>query len=299
MPQKEALTFGRNSSAVSNKGSDALIMTAPSVVIEPRRGLLDLGLKSVWEHRELLYFLVWRDLKVRYKQTAIGVGWAVLQPLITMLTLTVVFGLFAKIPSDGVPYPIFAFCGLLPWTYFSTALNRCVVSVVADRQVVSKIFFPRLILPLAGTLSGLVDFGISLVVFLGLMIWYGMPIAWGLLTLPFFLTISLITALAVGLWLSALNVRYRDITYTIPFLTQVWMFASPIVYPVSLVPEKWRLLYSLNPMAGVIEGFRWALLGKASPDFSVMAVSAIVLTILLAGGAVFFRNMERTFADFI
>jgi lipopolysaccharide transport system permease protein len=299
MPQKEALTLVRNSSAVSNKESDALVMTAPSVVIVPRRGVFDLGLRSVWEYRELLYFLVWRDLKVRYKQTALGVGWALLQPLITMLTLTVFFGLFAKIPSDGVPYPIFAFCGLLPWTYFATALNRCIVSVVADRYVISKIFFPRLILPLAGTLSGLVDFSLSLVVFFGLMIWYGLPITMGLLTLPLFLMFALITVLAVGLWLSALNVRYRDITYTIPFLTQVWMFASPVVYPVSLVPEKWRLLYSLNPMAGVIEGVRWALLGKASPDFFVMAVSAIVVTILLAGGVVFFRNMERTFADFV
>jgi len=275
------------------------MMTVPTIVIEPRRGLFDLGLKSVWEYRELLYFLVWRDLKVRYKQTIIGIGWAILQPLITMLILTVIFGHFAKIPSDGVPYPIFAFCGLVPWTYFATALNRCIVSVVADSHVITKIYFPRLILPLAGTASGLVDFSISLVVFLGFMIWYEMPISWWLLTLPFFLMLSLVTALAVGLWLSALNVRYRDVTYTIPFLIQVWMFASPVVYPVNLIPEKWRFLYSLNPMAGVIEGFRWALLGKASPDFSVMAVSALVVTTLLAGGLVFFKNMERTFADVV
>jgi lipopolysaccharide transport system permease protein len=273
--------------------------SVPTVVIEPRRGLLDLGLKSVWGYRELLYFLVWRDLKVRYKQTIIGIGWAVLQPLITMLISTVIFGHFAKIPSDGVPYPIFAFCGLLPWTYFATALNRCIVSVVADSHVITKIYFPRLILPLAGTASGLVDFSISLVVFLGFMIWYEMPIPWGLLALPFFLMFSLLTVLAVGLWLSALNVRYRDVTYTIPFLIQVWMFASPVVYPVNLIPEEWRFLYSLNPMAGVIEGFRWALLGKVSPDFSVMAVSALVVLILLASGVVFFRNMEQTFADII
>lgn len=275
------------------------MITAPTVVIEPRRGLFDLGLKSVWGYRELLYFLVWRDLKVRYKQTMIGIGWAIIQPLITMLISTAIFGHFAKIPSDGVPYPIFAFCGLLPWTYFATALNRCIVSVVADSHVITKIYFPRLILPLSGTASGLVDFSISLVVFLGFMIWYEMPIGWWLLTLPFFLLLSLVTALAVGLWLSALNVRYRDVTYTIPFLIQVWMFASPVVYPVNLIPEKWRFLYSLNPMAGVIEGFRWALLGKASPDFAVMAVSAFVVAILLAGGVVFFRSMERTFADII
>jgi len=271
----------------------------PTVVIEPRRGLFDLHLRAIWEYRELLYFLVWRDLKVRYKQTLIGVGWAVLQPLITMLILTAIFGHFAKIPSDGMPYPIFAFCALLPWNYFATALNRCIVSVVADSHVISKIYFPRLILPLAGTVSGLVDFSISLVLFLGLMIWYEMGITWWLLALPFFLMFALVTALAVGLWLSALNVRYRDVTYTIPFLIQVWMFASPVVYPVNLVPEKWRFLYSLNPMAGVIEGFRWALLGKASPDFLVMAISALVVAILLAGGVIFFRNMERTFADIV
>ena len=271
----------------------------PTVVIEPRRGIFDLGLKSIWGHRELLYFLVWRDLKVRYKQTIIGIGWAILQPLVTMLISTIIFGYFAKIPSDGVPYPIFAFCGLLPWTYFATALNRCIVSVVADSHVITKIYFPRLILPLAGTASGIIDFFISLVVFLGLMSWYEIPITLWLLTLPFFLMLSLMTALAVGLWLSALNVRYRDVTYTIPFLIQVWMFASPVVYPVNLVPEQWRFVYSLNPMAGVIEGFRWALLGKASPDFSVMGVSALVVAALLAGGLVFFRNMERTFADVI
>jgi homopolymeric O-antigen transport system permease protein len=273
--------------------------SVPTIVIEPRRGLFDLGLKSIWEYRELLYFLVWRDLKVRYKQTIIGIGWAVLQPLITMLILAVIFGHFVKIPSDGVPYPIFAFCALLPWNYFATALNRCIVSVMADSHVISKIYFPRLILPFAGTISGLVDFAISLVLFLGFMVWYEIGIAWWLLTLPFFLMFALVTALAVGLWLSALNVRYRDVTYTIPLLIQVWMFASPVVYPVSLISEKWRFLYSLNPMAGVIEGFRWALLGKASPDFSVMAVSALVVMSLLAGGLVFFRNMERTFADFV
>ena len=274
-------------------------ITAPTLVIEPRRGIFDLGLKSVWEYRELLFFLVWRDLKVRYKQTIMGIGWAVLQPLATMLILTVVFGQFAKIPSDGVPYPIFAFCALLPWTYFGNTLNRCIMSVVADANVIRKIYFPRLILPVAGTISGLVDFAISLILFLGFMAWYEIGIAWWLVTLPFFILFALATALAVGLWLSALNVRYRDISYTIPFLIQLWMFGSPVVYPITLVPEKWRFLYSLNPMVGVIEGFRWALLGKATPDFAVMAVSALVVTVLLAGGLVFFKNMERTFADIV
>jgi lipopolysaccharide transport system permease protein len=292
-------TMNNYLSYANKRNSDSMSRSLPSVVIEPRRSVLDLGLKSIWEYHELLYFLVWRDLKVRYKQTIIGIGWAVLQPLVTMLILTVIFGHFAKIPSDGVPYPIFAFCALLPWNYFATALNRCIVSVVADSHVISKIYFPRLILPIAGTVSGLVDFSISLVLFLGFMAWYEIGITWWLLALPFFLMFALLTALSVGLWLSALNVRYRDVTYTIPFLIQVWMFASPVVYPVNLIPEKWRFLYSLNPMAGVIEGFRWALLGKASPDFSVMAISALVVMMLLAGGLVFFRNLERTFADVV
>ena len=274
-------------------------ITEPTVVIEPRKGVFHLDLKSIWEYRELLYFLVWRDLKLRYKQTSIGIGWTVLQPLIAMVIFTVIFGHFAKIPSDGVPYPIFAFCGLLPWTYFATALNRCMVSVVADAQLVSKIFFPRLLLPIAGTISGVIDFFISLGLFLGLMVWYGFVVTWWLLTLPLFLMLALLTALAVGLWVSALNVRYRDVTYTIPFLIQAWMFASPVIYPVSMIPEKYRSLYSLNPMAGVIEGFRWVLLGKANPDFSVMAVSVVVVIGVLAGGLVFFRRMERTFADIV
>jgi lipopolysaccharide transport system permease protein len=272
---------------------------APTVVIERRRGLFDLGLGSIWAYRELLYFLVWRDLKVRYKQTIIGVGWAVLQPLITMLILSVIFGHYAKIPSDGLPYPIFAYCALLPWNYFATALNRCTVSVVADGNLISKIYFPRLLLPLAGTISGLVDFSISFVLLTGFIIWYGIGIAWPVAILPLFLMFALVTALAVGVWLSALNVRYRDVSYAIPFLIQVWMFASPVVYPVNLIPEQWRFLYSLNPMAGVIEGFRWALLGKASPDFSVMGVSALVVVIILYSGLIFFRNMERTFADVV
>jgi lipopolysaccharide transport system permease protein len=273
--------------------------SVPTIVIEPRRGVFDLGLKFLWEYRELLYFLVWRDLKVRYKQTVIGIGWAVLQPLITMLTLTVVFGYFAKIPSDGVPYPIFTFCGLLPWTYFATGLNRCVVSVVADSPVISKVYFPRLILPVSGPFSGLVDFSISLGLFLALMVWYEISLTGWILILPLFLMFAFITVLAIGLWLSALYVRFRDVIYVIPVLIQVWMFASPVVYPVSLIPEEWRFFYNLNPMVGVIEGFRWALLGKASPDFSAMAVSAFVVTIVFAGGVVFFRNMERTFADVI
>jgi lipopolysaccharide transport system permease protein len=267
--------------------------------IEPPRGWVELRLPDLWEYRELLYFLVWRDLKVRYKQTIIGVGWVVIQPLVAMVIFTVIFGHFARIPSDGLPYPIFAYCALLPWNYFAMALHRCIVSVVGDAHLISKVYFPRLILPLVGTVSGIVDFSISFLLLGGMMAWYRIAVTWRILAVPPFLLFALFTAFAVGLWLSALNVRYRDVGYTVPFLIQIWMFLSPVVYPVSMIPEKYRLLYSLNPMAGVIEGFRWALLGKASPDFSVMAVSAVVVAMLLAGGLVFFKNMERTFADIV
>src|SRR6266511_4773079 len=271
----------------------------PTVIIEPRRGLLHLDLAAIWQHRVLLYFIVWRDLKIRYKQSAIGIGWVVLQPLITMAIFTVIFGHFAKIPSDSLPYPIFAYTALLPWTYFASALSRSSSSVVAEAHLISKVYFPRAVLPLAGTVSGIIDFAVAFVLLLGMMIWYGIMPAWGLLALPLFLLLALATALAVGLWCSALNVRYRDVGYTIPFLTQCWMYASPVAYPVSLVPENWRFVYSLNPMAGVIEGFRWALLGKHGPDFVVMAVSTVVVALLLVGGLVFFKHVERTFVDVV
>jgi lipopolysaccharide transport system permease protein len=275
------------------------IVNTSVIRIEPSQGWFSLRLPELLEYRELLYFLAWRDVQVRYKQTVIGVGWAVLQPVITMIVFTAIFGRFAKIPSDGVPFPIFTFSALIPWTFFATALNRSIASVVADAHLISKVYFPRLILPLAGTLVGIVDFSISLIVLLGMMVWYGVGITWWLLTLPAFLLFALLTALAAGLWLSALNVRYHDVGHAIPFLIQIWMFCSPVVYPVSLIPEKYRLLYSLNPMVGVIEGFRWSLLGTASPDFSVMTVSAVVVLIILTGGLIFFKKMERTFADVV
>lgn len=276
-----------------------VVSPQPSIVIEPQRGLLDLDLAAIWQHRELLYFLVWRDLKIRYKQTVIGIGWAIVQPLIAMLIFTVIFGHFAKIPSDGLPYPVFAYAALLPWNYFAGALQRSIASVVGDAHLISKVYFPRLILPIAGTISGVVDFSISFVLLLGLMAWYGIGAGWASLAIPLFLLFALVTALSIGLWLSALNVRYRDVGYAIPFLLQVWMFLSPIVYPISMIPEEYRVLYSLNPMAGVIEGFRWALLGKAAPDFTVMTISAAVVLVLLAAGLVFFKNMESTFADVV
>jgi len=271
----------------------------PTVVIEPRKSLLHLDLKAIWEYRELLYFLVWRDLKVRYRQTVIGIGWVVLQPVLTMVLFTAVFGNFAKIPSDGVPYPIFTYSALLPWNLFASSLARGTESVVGNAQLISKIYFPRLLLPISGILSPTVDFAISFVIFAAMMIWFRTLPTWGVLALPFFLILALLTALAVGLWLSALNVRYRDVGHTIPFLVQLWMFASPVAYPVSLVPERWRVLYSLNPMAGVIEGFRWALLGKESPDFEVIVISSMMVTTLLISGVVFFKHTERTFADVI
>jgi lipopolysaccharide transport system permease protein len=289
------LTTPRAATELASTSDDAM----PVIVIKARPGLFHLDVRSLWDYRELLYFLAWRDVKVRYKQTAIGAAWAVLQPFTTMVIFTVIFGHFAKMPSDGVPYPVFAYTALLPWTYFATALTRCTGSVVGNAQLISKVYFPRLILPISGTLSALIDFAISLVILIGMMAWYGIVPTRNVLALPLFLLLSVATTLAVGLWLSALNVRYRDVGHAIPFLIQCWMYASPVVYPVSMVPVRWRSLYSLNPMVGVIEGFRWALLGKASPDFGAVTTSALLVTILLLGGLVYFRHLERTFADVI
>ncbi|MDD2541022.1 MAG: ABC transporter permease [Desulfuromonadaceae bacterium] len=271
----------------------------PFKIIEPRKGLFQLELGGVWQSRELLYFLIWRDVLTRYKQTAIGAAWVVLQPLITMILFTLVFSRLAKIPSDGIPYPVFAFTALLPWSYFAQALARTSSSVVGSANLVTKIYFPRLLIPLAASLAPVVDLIFSFLILLVLMAWFKIVPTWGLLALPLFLGLTIMTALAVGLWSSALNVKYRDVGSIIPFLTQIWMYASPIAYPVSLVPEKWRLLYSLNPMVGVIEGFRWALLGNKSPDFMVMIVSATVVAFLLVGGIVYFKKMEQSFADVI
>ena len=271
-------------------------VSAPTVIIQASTQRFDPDIRSLWAYRELLYFLVWRDLKVRYRQTAIGAGWVVLQPLLTMAIFTVIFGRFAGIPSDGLPYPLFCYTALVPWTLFSNALSRGGESVVGNANLVTKVYFPRLLLPLSGVLSPVVDFAIAAMVLVVMIAWYRIPLTLNVLALPFFILLVVCTALAVSVWLSALNVRYRDVRHTIPFLLQVWMFASPISYPVSMVTE-WRLLYSLNPMVGVIEGFRWALLGKQSPDFGVVAVSTAVVVVLLAAGVVYFRQMERTFAD--
>jgi lipopolysaccharide transport system permease protein len=275
------------------------VVRKPTVVVEPVRGLFHLDLRAVWHYRELLFFLIWRDVKVRYKQTIIGAAWSILQPLMTMVVFTLIFSKFAKVPSDGLPYPIFAYTALLPWNYFSQAVSHSGESLVGNARLISKVYFPRLIVPISAAVAPLVDFAIAFVVLLGMMTWYGIAPTWGMLALPLFLLLALLTALAVGLWLSAFNVKYRDVRHTIPFLIQFWMFASPVAYPVSLVPEKWRLLYSLNPMAGVIEGFRWAILGKESPDVSVMALSAGVVVAILIGGLVYFTRVEQTFADVV
>jgi lipopolysaccharide transport system permease protein len=274
-------------------------ITKLPVVIQPSNGLFHIDLGALWQYQELLYFLVWREVKVRYKQTALGIAWAILQPLITMVIFTVVFGTFVNIPSDGLPYPIFAYTALLPWTYFAEAMARSSVSLVSDANLIRKVYFPRLIMPLAAVVSPAVDFALSFILLIGMMAWFGIAPTWGVLALPFFLLLALITVLAVSLWLSALNVRYRDIRHAIPFLIQVWMYASPVAYSASLVPERWRLLYGLNPMAGVIEGFRWGLLGKESPNLAVITASAVAVIALVIGGLIFFKRMERTFADVI
>jgi lipopolysaccharide transport system permease protein len=274
-------------------------VSLPTSVIESKSGLGGLDLGAIWDYRELLYILIWRDVKVRYKQTVIGAGWAIFQPVMTMAIFTVVFGSFVKIPSDGLPYAVFAYTALVPWAYFSQALSRSGTSLVGNANLITKVYFPRLLIPLTSVMAPAVDFLFAFLVLLGLIAWFGIVPTWGLLALPLFFLLAMITALAIGLWLSPLNARYRDVGHAIPFLIQLWMFASPVVYPVSLVPESWRLLYSLNPMAGVIEGFRWALLGKGSPDFTLMLVSAVVVFVLLAGGIVFFKRMERTLTDII
>jgi lipopolysaccharide transport system permease protein len=268
-------------------------------VIRPTRGFSSLRLKDLWEYRELIYFLVWRDVKVRYKQTAIGTAWVILQPLVTMLIFTAIFGILVGVPSEGLPYSVFLYTALVPWSYFSEAISRGGGSVVANTNLISKVYFPRLVIPIASIITPVIDFVLSFLVLLGLIAWFNIKPTWAIVTLPLFFLFTVMTALAVSLWFSALNVRYRDVSYTIPFVIQIWMFASPIIYPMGIIPFKWRLLYSINPLVGVITGFRWALLGKESPDFWTMGVSIVGILLLLTGGILYFRRMERTFADVI
>ncbi len=271
----------------------------PIIVIQPSKGWIPLKLREVWAYRELLYFLVWRDIKVRYKQTALGAAWAIIQPFFSMVVFSLFFGKLAKMPSDGIPYPIFAYTALVPWTFFANGLSQSANSLVDSANLIRKVYFPRLTIPIANVLSGLVDFALAFVVLVGLMLWYGILPTGRIVWLPLFLLLALVTALAVGLWLSVLNVEYRDVRYTIPFLTQFWLFATPIVYPSSLLPEPWRTLYGINPMVGVVEGFRWALLDAKTAPGPMIAVSAVAALVLLVGGAFYFRRMEKTFADVV
>jgi lipopolysaccharide transport system permease protein len=273
----------------------------PLTVIEPTKGGILPRLGAVWAYRELLYFFVWRDIKVRYKQTLLGVAWAILQPLLAMVVFTVFFGRLAGIAQEtgGVPYPVFVYAALLPWTYFANSLSECASSLVGAQHLVTRIYFPRLLLPLSGTLSGLVDLAIAFVVLVGMVLWYGIELTWGLAFLPVFVLLAMLTALGVGLWLAALNVKYRDVQYTLPFITQLWLFITPVAYPVSIVPESVRWLYGLNPMVGVVEGFRWALIGTTTPEWGAIAASAVVMTALLVSGIAYFSRAERTFADVV
>ena len=269
------------------------------IEIEPSRGWAALDLQGVWEYRELVWFLIWRDIKVRYKQASLGIAWAVIQPVMTMLVFTLIFGRLAQLPSDGFPYPVFTFTALLPWQLFSGALTGSANSVVNSASLISKVYFPRLVIPIASVMATLVDFSISFGVLLGLMAWYGISLRLAVVVLPLLVMLALAIALAVGLWASALNVRYRDVRHVMPFVVQFWLLASPVAYSTSLITSPvWRAVYSLNPMVGVIEGFRWAVLGSTPP--SVLVVPSVLVTgVLLVGGLFFFRRTEASFADVI
>ncbi len=272
---------------------------ADAVRIAPSRGLVGLRLRELWEYRELIYFLTWRDVKVRYKQAALGAAWAVIQPVLTMAVFTVFFGRLARVPSDGLPYPIFSFAALVPWTFFANGLLQSANSLVRSAELIKKVYFPRLVVPISAVASGILDFFLALVVLVGLMIYYRMPLTANILWLPLFTLLALVTSLGLGLWLSALNVQYRDVRYIVPFLTQLWLFATPIAYPSSLLSAPWREIYGLNPMVGVVEGFRWALLGGSGAPGPMLVISALAALGALVSGAFYFRHMEKTFADIV
>ncbi len=269
------------------------------IFIKPTKGWGSLNLRELWLYRELIYFLTWRDLKVRYKQTVLGAGWAILQPVLSMIVFSIFFGSLLNVPSEGVPYPIFSYAALLPWGVFAKALNDTGRSLVSNRAMLTKIYFPRMVIPLASVFSSLADFLIAFIVMLGLMFYYRIAPTSNIWTLPLFLLLAVITALGVGLWLSAMNVLYRDIGYMIPYITQLWFYLTPIVYSSGEVPEEWRFFYALNPMVGVVEGFRWALLGTADAPDPMIAVSATISLVIFISGMFYFRRMERTFADMV
>lgn len=268
-------------------------------VIQPSGGWVGLRMADVWAYRELLYFLTWREVKVRYKQTALGAAWALIQPLVTMVVFSIFFGRLAKVPSDGLPYPLFAFTALVPWMFFSNALSQASSSLVDNTNLLTKVYFPRLTIPISAILSGTVDFVLAFVLLLGMLTYYHVTPTLTIVWIPFFFLLAVMSALGAGLWFSALNVQYRDVRYVIPFLTQLWMFATPIAYPSSLLHEPWRTMFGINPMTGVVEGFRWALLGTHTRPTGVLLASALTTVVMLTGGAFYFRRMENTFADVI
>lgn len=267
--------------------------------IQRSSGWTPLNLRDVWENRELLYFLVWSDLKLRYKQTALGASWAIIQPLMTMIIFSIFFGRLARLPTDGIPYPIFVYTALVPWTYFANAMNQSSASLIRYERVITKVYFPRIIVPLSAVIAGLVDLGAAFLLLVGMIVYYGFVPTAAVVMLPLFVLLASLTAFAVSLWLSALNVQYRDVRYTLIFLTQLWMFMTPIVYTTSLVPERWRALYGLNPMAGVVEGFRWSLLGTSHGPGPMLIASVVMVVVMMIGGLYYFRRMERTFADVV
>jgi lipopolysaccharide transport system permease protein len=275
------------------------ILVSTKTVIKPSRGWVPLRLRDLWEYRELLFFLTWRDIKVRYKQTALGALWAIIQPFFTMVVFSIFFGRLAKIPSDGIPYPLFAYAALVPWTFFANGLSQSSNSLVGSAELITKVYFPRLIIPVSSILSGLLDFVIAFAVFILMALYYGIYPTVSIILLPFLLLLGFTTALGVGLWLSALNVRFRDVRYIIPFLTQFWLFATPIAYPSSLLPDPWRIVYGINPMVGVVEGFRWALLGTETAPGAMIIVSSLVAVCLLVSGVFYFKRVEKYFADVI
>lgn len=285
---------------VHSDGKGYGAMQTEEIVFGPRRSWSLPNLREVWAYRELLLFLAWRDIKVRYKQTVIGVAWAVLRPLMTMIVFAIIFGALIGVPSGDTPYPIFVYTGLLLWTFFASALERAASSLVTNAQLITKVYFPRLIIPLASVLVAAVDFVVAFVVLLVLVVVYRISLSAAILTIPLFLLLALLTALAAGLWLAAIEVKYRDVGHTVPFLIQFWFFVTPVAYPSSLIPERWQMLYGLNPMVGVIEGFRWALLGmEYHPSGELILISAVVVLFMLVGGLFFFRHTERTFVDVV
>jgi lipopolysaccharide transport system permease protein len=282
---------------VSDSGT--LAPALRTIRIQRSKGWVSLRLKELWEFRELVYFLTWRDVKVRYKQTVLGAAWAILQPLLTMLVFSLVFGRLAQIPSDGVPYPVFTFAALVPWSFFANGLTQSSNSLVGSANLITKVYFPRLAVPIATILSGVIDFVLAFVVLLGLLAYYHVMPSSHIIWLPLFLLLALMTSLGTGLWLSAMNVLFRDVRYTVPFLTQFWLFATPIAYPSSLIREPWRTVFAINPMVGAVEGFRWALFGTRPAPVIPVAVSFVVALLLMVTGALYFRRMERTFADIV